>query len=408
MKGRLLIVFFLIGGIELSWSQNLNWLLRQTENNNPDLKAIQYTYEAQRQRIVPAGSLNDPEIGIGLFPMPMQRWMGRQLVDISIRQKFPWKGTLKAAQSTEEKKAEAILGKYDQLKANLLYQIKEEWWRLQFLVLKSQILEKHLSLIAVLKNLAEEKIANNLLSTGQFIELKLQENDRTNEVATIRQQIAIGQMKIIQLSNTPDWIFEPMDQWEWPVFPIDALSGYAASNPEMQLNRKEMKVFQNMEKWNELKGKPTFGVGLQYSLMSKVDRPDLNPRMNGMDMLMPMATISVPLNQKKYQATVQEMIWYQRSKEMQLESLSDFFSTQIETSLLNYQNAERTLKYYQTQILLLEELSEIQIEAFANGTGSLEAVMNTRQRLLDLQIKTLETKWEAEQTVFEVEKILGR
>jgi outer membrane protein TolC len=352
--------------------------------------------------------LNDPEIGIGLFPMPMQRWMGRQLVDISIRQKFPWKGTLKAAQSTEEKKAEAILGKYDQLKANLLYQIKEEWWRLQFLVLKSQILEKHLSLIAVLKNLAEEKIANNLLSTGQFIELKLQENDRTNEVATIRQQIAIGQMKIIQLSNTPDWIFEPMDQWEWPVFPIDALSGYAASNPEMQLNRKEMKVFQNMEKWNELKGKPTFGVGLQYSLMSKVDRPDLNPRMNGMDMLMPMATISVPLNQKKYQATVQEMIWYQRSKEMQLESLSDFFSTQIETSLLNYQNAERTLKYYQTQILLLEELSEIQIEAFANGTGSLEAVMNTRQRLLDLQIKTLETKWEAEQTVFEVEKILGR
>ena len=142
--------------------------------------------------------------------------------------------------------------------------------------------------------------------------------------------------------------------------------------------------------------------------MSKVDRPDLNPRMNGMDMLMPMATISVPLNQKKYQATVQEMIWYQRSKEMQLESLSDFFSTQIETSLLNYQNAERTLKYYQTQILLLEELSEIQIEAFANGTGTLEAVMNTRQRLLDLQIKTLETKWEAEQTVFEVEKILGR
>jgi hypothetical protein len=215
-------------------------------------------------------------------------------------------------------------------------------------------------------------------------------------------------MKIIQLSNTPDWIFEPMDQWEWPVFPIDALNGYAASNPEMQLNLKEMKVFQNMEKWNELKGKPTFGVGLQYSLMSKVDRPDLNPRMNGMDMLMPMATISVPLNQKKYQATVQEMIWYQRSKEMQLESLSDFFSTQIETSLLNYQNAERTLKYYQTQILLLEELSEIQIEAFANGTGTLEAVMNTRQRLLDLQIKTLETKWEAEQTVFEVEKILGR
>jgi outer membrane protein TolC len=392
----------------LGMTQNLNWLLTQAANRNPDLKAIQYAYEAQRQRIAPAGALSDPEIGVGLFPMPMQRWMGRQWVDISLRQKFPWKGTLPAAQTVEEKKADGVLRKYDQLKAEIFYQIKQEWWSLQLMAFKAEVLEKHLNLIAVLKDLAEEKIANNLLPTGQFIELKLQENERINQLETINQQMVVAQLNIIQLTQASDWVFEPLDEWNWPSFPEEALSEFASSNPEMQVNRNEMGVYESLEHWNKLKSKPSFGVGLQYSLMSKVDRPDLNPKMNGMDMLMPMATISVPINQKKYHAAVQEMKWYQRSKEETLESLSDYFSTQIQTNLLNYQNADRNLKYYQTQTSLLEDLAELQIAAFANGTGSLEMVMSTRQRLLDLQIKTLETKWEAEQIIFEVEKILGR
>src|SRR6056300_449182 len=123
MKSRFLIVWFLFGGWMLGMTQNLNWLLTQAANRNPDLKAIQYAYEAQRQRIAPAGALSDPEIGVGLFPMPMQRWMGRQWVDISLRQKFPWKGTLPAAQTVEEKKADGVLRKYDQLKAEIFYQI---------------------------------------------------------------------------------------------------------------------------------------------------------------------------------------------------------------------------------------------------------------------------------------------
>ncbi|MEY2950184.1 MAG: TolC family protein [Saprospiraceae bacterium] len=408
MKSRFLIVWFLFGGWMLGMTQNLNWLLTQAANRNPDLKAIQYAYEAQRQRIAPAGALSDPEIGVGLFPMPMQRWMGRQWVDISLRQKFPWKGTLPAAQTVEEKKADGVLRKYDQLKAEIFYQIKQEWWSLQLMAFKAEVLEKHLNLIAVLKDLAEEKIANNLLPTGQFIELKLQENERINQLETINQQMVVAQLNIIQLTQASDWVFEPLDEWNWPSFPEEALSEFASSNPEMQVNRNEMGVYESLEHWNKLKSKPSFGVGLQYSLMSKVDRPDLNPKMNGMDMLMPMATISVPINQKKYHAAVQEMKWYQRSKEETLESLSDYFSTQIQTNLLNYQNADRNLKYYQTQTSLLEDLAELQIAAFANGTGSLEMVMSTRQRLLDLQIKTLETKWEAEQIIFEVEKILGR
>lgn len=408
MRGSLLMVFFLFLEVAIGFSQNLDWLLQQAESHHPDLQAIQFAYEAQLQRIEPAGSLSDPEIGIGLFPMPMQRWMGRQWVDIALRQKFPWKGTLKAARTTEEKKAEGVLKKYDQLKAQLFYQIKQEWWYLHLLSFKIEILERHLELIGVLKNLAEEKIANNLLPTAQFIELKLQENARINELENLRQQMAIAQLKMVQLTKTPDWAFEPLEEWEWLVFPADALSAYVANNPDIQFNRSELGVYQSMEKSNELKGKPSFGVGLQYSVLSKVDRPDLNPRMNGMDMWMPMATVSVPINRKKYDAAVQEMKWYQRSKEMELEGLLDFFSTQIETSLLNYQNAERTLKFYQSQTSLLEELGELQIEAFANSTGSLEAVMTTRQRLLDLQIKALETKWEASQIVIEVEKILGR
>lgn len=389
-------------------AQNLDWLLQQAESHHPDLKAVQYTYEAQLQRIAPAGSLSDPEIGIGLFPMPMQTWMGRQWIDFSLRQKFPWKGTLPVARATEEKKAEGVLIKHDQLRAHLFYQIKKEWWSLQLMALKVQVLKKQLNLITDLKSLAEEKIANNLLPTGQYIELKLQENERINQLATIQQQMTIAKLDIIQLTKVSDWIFEPIDVWEWPVFPIEALGEYATSNPEMQLNRNEKAVYQSLEERNKLKGKPSFGVGLQYSLMTKVNRPDLNPRMNGMDMLMPMMTISVPIHQKKYDAAVQEMKWYQRSKELELESLSDYFSTEIQTWLLKYQNAERNLKYYQAQIILLEDLAALQIEAFANGMGSLESVMSTRQRLLDLQIKTLETKWEAAQTVFEVEKILGR
>src|SRR5690606_36155590 len=74
-------------------AQSLDEYLIQAAENNPGLKASYARYEATLERTKQPG-LPDPELRIGLFLKPMERYMGNQQADIQLMQMFPWFGSV--------------------------------------------------------------------------------------------------------------------------------------------------------------------------------------------------------------------------------------------------------------------------------------------------------------------------
>ena len=60
---------------------------------------------------------------------------------------------------------------------------------------------------------------------------------------------------------------------------------------------------------------PMIGIGLQYSLINKMDHPIGMADMNGKDMVMPMVKISLPLFRRKYNAQQRESRNYWKASE---------------------------------------------------------------------------------------------
>src|SRR5690606_15614741 len=73
-------------------SQTLDEYLRIAVENNTEVKAYFHEYQAAVEQIGQAGALPDPELSVGIFFKPMDRYMGKQQADVTLMQMFPWFG----------------------------------------------------------------------------------------------------------------------------------------------------------------------------------------------------------------------------------------------------------------------------------------------------------------------------
>ena len=97
---KTLIIFMSIwlGQFSLK-SQDLQVFLKEAAENNPELKAQFYQYNAALERVDQQNALPDPTLSFGYFISPVETRIGAQDFKISISQMFPWMGTLKSKES---------------------------------------------------------------------------------------------------------------------------------------------------------------------------------------------------------------------------------------------------------------------------------------------------------------------
>jgi hypothetical protein len=106
MKKFIIIYLAILVQFTSVWGQSLNEYLQTAAENNPELKASFNEYKAALEK-VPQVSLPDPELNMGIFIKPMERFMGNQLADVTIMQMFPWFGMLKTRKDEAAKMAMA-------------------------------------------------------------------------------------------------------------------------------------------------------------------------------------------------------------------------------------------------------------------------------------------------------------
>lgn len=194
------------------------------------------------------------------------------------------------------------------------------------------------------------------------------------------------------------------------------LENILETNPMLQMLDREGLAYQKQGEMAKLEGKPMFGLGLNFMVFSSRSESGMVGGMNGMDympagmggnMVMPMATVTLPIYRKKYKSMEAESKLWWEANERQKEDLQRNLVTEFETILASIKNAERKINLLKEQIELTEQTMELSITSYATEGSSFEEILNIQRELLEFKLDYLNLKIERELAFAKLETLIG-
>ncbi|MDR0510975.1 MAG: TolC family protein [Rikenellaceae bacterium] len=165
----------------------------------------------------------------------------------------------------------------------------------------------------------------------------------------------------------------------------------AARNPMIAMLGAEAASYKAKAQMDKRMSYPMFGVGLQYMLMKKT-APDpmtvgSNP-MNGKDMLMPMASVSLPIFRGRYRAQQRENALMQQSaRERQADALNTL-TAELHRLRHELDGASRRIALYRRQSELARTTCNLALQEFIAGRGPLSDAIAVQRQLLNYELET--------------------
>jgi outer membrane protein TolC len=459
----IIISFFSVIQIQ---AQTLEEYLKIAAENNNGLKSSFYSYQASLKKIEQVGSLPDPQLSFGYFIKPMERWMGNQIADISLMQMFPWFGTLNAAESEAALMAKSEFEKFNSAKSKLFYEVKKNYYELYLTKSNISITSENIEILRTLERIASNRLkgdpvsqskSSNSLSrnksntissqnnmndnkmdmnsdnslTGQLknkmdgsmnnsmsainsnnsmidiLRIQMEINDLQNQLELLRESYETLVVKFNSLLNRKTDlnidIPESISTAELSI-PIEEIEeNIKSQNPMLKMLNNEEKAFAAKEEMNRKKGYPMVGLGLQYSIFEKRKGSSMNPN----NMIMPMATITIPIWRGKYDGAIDEAIIKQNQfSELQKETENQLL-VRYKKVIQDLNDAERRMILYKTQIKIVDQTYNLLLANYSTAAAQFEELLRTQQQLIDYRFKSIKAKIDFNLLVAEIEMLIG-
>ncbi len=177
----------------ISSAQTLEESVQTAAENNPELKAYLNDYLAAMEQVPQVGALPDPELTIGFFLQPMDRFIGRQQADVRLMQMFPWFGMLRIRKDEASKMAMARYEAFQDTKNRLFYQVKRTWYDLYRLEEEINIARENLDILKTYERLALTRFQNAGVGAGagspgmrDVLRVRIEIRDMENTLARLR------------------------------------------------------------------------------------------------------------------------------------------------------------------------------------------------------------------------------
>lgn len=468
MKSLLTYIFLLFLIIGNATAQTLDEYLIFAAENNPNLKSKYFQYQAALERVPQVGSLPDPQLSFGLFVTPMERYVGNQVAEISLMQMFPWFGTLGAAKNEMTFMAKAKFEEFNEAKSMLFYEVRANWYAMQLLEKEIAITKENIELLKTMEQIAIARFKSggqsssnssvtgnmggagnqnpnnvssgmggmdmqgqtstsnspsqrmnqmggmeNMSSSGSMIDVlrvRMEINELHNNLALLEDsQIPINARFNQLLNRDRDEaliLSDTIMAASMPISLIEIPDSIKSNNPMLRMLEQEEAAYFEQGKMNKKMGLPMVGIGLQYDIFQP--RANNESMMNGRNMLMPMATITIPLWRKKYTASVRESDFMRQSVVEQRRDMSNQLMVSYKDALKDFKDADRRVKMYQEQTLLANQALNILIVQYTTEGSNFEEVLRMQQQLLDYRLKYLDALIDGNIAVAMMKRLLGR
>ena len=430
-----------------SQSDSLKSYLEISASNNPTVLQKFSEYKASLQKIPQAGALPDPNLTAGVLVQRMMVVMGYQIADIRLMQMFPWFGTLKYAKDEMSLMAKANYESFLDAGYQVFFDVKSTWYDLYRLNQDLIISHRNLDILKTIERLAlvhyrtagsgvaggsvssstnirppgsaaasspmgsmssgavnveersESQMAENSMGNSQgetglpdLYRIQIEITNLENEIELIKNQQNTLAAKFNSLLNRPmqtpvaipDTLLPDSLNLQLSIIPDSIMK----NNSMLAMILCEQNSIDSREKMIKRMGYPMLGIGVDYTLLSKLGA--VNFPGNGQDMIMPMVSLTVPIYRRKYKSMQTEADILKSSKAHYYDATANNLKAEYYQAVQLYQDAGRRIKLYSYQYLLAKKSLDIMIKSYSVAAASLTDILLVRQQTHDYELKKAE------------------
>ena len=356
-------------------AQDLAYFIGLAENSNPQLEAMRLRTDLAGEKVEEARALPDTEFGVGVFIPEMQTRTGAQEARFSVRQMLPAFGQITAREAYAGSMAEAEYLDWVIARRQLRLQVAQGYYKLQAMQQQIAILKAQGQLLDSYREVALTSLQTGRASAVDVLRLEIRKNEVQAKWQVLENQYRAASFAFFRLLNVPETemsfavteLPEALPETDFP---------QVGPHPELEKYERLFESVVREETLNRKSSGPSFGIGLDYILMSRLT--DVEIMDNGMDMWMPMVSFSLPLFNGAYRSRTRQneirqatLRAEEASRRNQLESLlAEAWQAQVAdriryeshtaNGLRTRQAIEILLKNYETDTVDFGELLEMQ------------------------------------------------
>ena len=196
MRGIIFALLFLLSAITppVFADENpvLNNLVDQAMANNPDLQAAKERWQMYDQKVLPAGTLDDPRLGLAFSNYPVDSFKADQTPmtgnEVQLSQGLPFPGKLGAKQNMAQEQALWYRGVYEDTRLQVAGKVKDAWFRLYFQNQSIAVTEQDLKLLDQFIRLAETRYSVGDGLQQDVLKAQLERSKLMDKLFSLRQQ----------------------------------------------------------------------------------------------------------------------------------------------------------------------------------------------------------------------------
>ena len=402
-----------LGLVSLTSAGELDQLVNQALQANPDLKSAEARYKSYLARVPQAGALPDPMFMFGYSNVPRTSLALDQMemsgIELGLSQEIPFL-KLGLMKKSARQMAESQKQSYAALKNFLVSQVKQNYYDLWLWQKSIEIAGQNKSL---LENLAE--VASVKYSVGEglqqdVLKAQVEVSMLLDKLLMLEEQKKTTQAKLnillnrlpqdsIQVTEEPGFVDFPKSETELQELALE-------SNPELAGMQAMVKASQTEHQLAKREYLPDLDLGATY--MIRKNRAD--DMLRGEDLLSFRATINLPLYFWSRQSKkVSETKWQWQSSQSQLQQMSNQVKYQISSMFYEQQRAKKQVELYQTALLPQARQSlESARAAYQVNKVDFLTLLDNQVTVLNYEIGSHQALTEYLKAIAQLEEMIGK
>tara|TARA_R110000868_G_scaffold153824_4_gene379771 strand:+ start:176 stop:1411 length:1236 start_codon:yes stop_codon:yes gene_type:complete len=391
-KTHLKLVLFL-GQLFLafnSYGQNLQTYIDEAISNSPEIQKFELQYGIASEKVNEVGAIPNTEFGLGFFVSEPETRTGAQRLKVSAKQMLPWFGNITARENYVSSLADV---KYEDIviaKRKLVASVSQSYYNLYANRAKQTVLLENIELLKTYETLALTSLEVGKASAVDVLRLQMRQNEMQQLLDVLIQQFLAEQTNFNKLLNRDkDISVNVISDLNMPLEDFDITAENLALHPELLKYDKLYNSVEKSELLNQKESLPMIGFGLDY--INVDERPDMDFRDNGKDIVMPMVSLSIPLFNKKYKSQSKQnelqQLEISAQKQDRLNNLESILAKAINDRIsarISYKTQSKNLKQ-------ANDAEDILIRSYETGTIDFKDVLDIQELQLKFQINQIES-----------------
>jgi outer membrane protein TolC len=372
------------------------------EAGNPGLASARLRWQAAAERVIQAGSLDDPRIS---YRIAIGR--GMRTHEVVVEQMFPLFGKLDLRAAVAREEAEAARQQYEAERLKVAYRVKNVYFEYYYLARSIEAVRQNRDLVKYLGDVALARYRTASGTQPDIIRAQVELGKLDDQLRTLEDSRGAVAARLNAVLARPTESPVP-----WPAAIVEetfdvpdeqVLAWISRSSPELQAMEHDIARDREAVELAKKDFYPDVGLGLGYMNQVEVSAK------SDYHMVVGMVSVTLPVWREKYAAGVREATARHEAALRTRAERENLLAADVKMALYQVRDARRKMVLYRDTLLpkATESLRSMEA-AFRTGAANFVDLVDARRLLLEFQLAYERALADHAQRLAELEMLVGR